>query len=156
MNIRKRFNIRLWLGLLVTAGLLIGTVAAAQAIEMVSVDRPKINMRSGPGTNHSILWELGRGYPLMVIGRQDKWLRVRDFENDEGWVYQPLVGRNAHLVVKAKIVNIRSGPGTRYRVVGQAKYGVVLRTQERRSGWVKVQHENGLAGWVARDLLWGW
>ncbi|MFU8819425.1 MAG: SH3 domain-containing protein [Desulfurivibrio sp.] len=156
MNIRTRFNIRLWLGLLVTAALLIGTEAAAQAIEMVSVDRPKINMRSGPGTNHSILWELGRGYPLMVIGRQDKWLRVRDFENDEGWVYQPLVGRKAHLVVKAKIVNIRSGPGTRYRVVGQAKYGVVLRTQERRSGWVKVRHENGLAGWVARDLLWGW
>jgi SH3-like domain-containing protein len=130
---------------------------SAQAnIEMVSVDRPKVNMRSGPGTNYPILWELGQGYPLMVIGRQGSWLKVRDFENDEGWVYQPLVGKTAHLVVKERIVNIRSGPGTRFRVVGQAKYGVVLRTMERGSGWVKVQHENGLTGWVSRSLLWGW
>ncbi len=136
--------------------LLLGPALSAHAIEMVSVDRPKINMRSGPGTNHSILWELGQGYPLMVIGRQGNWLRVRDFEGDRGWVYRPLVGRAPHLVVKEKIVNIRSGPGTRFRVVGQAKYGVVLRTLERGSGWVKVQHENGLSGWISRTLLWGW
>ncbi|MFH7321090.1 SH3 domain-containing protein [Desulfurivibrio sp. D14AmB] len=154
MNMISRRKFSLCLALLLAACLLVAT--AAQAKRMVSVDRPKINMRSGPGTNHPIIWELGRGYPLMVIGTQGSWLRVRDFENDEGWVYQPLVGRKAHLVVKAKIVNIRSGPGTRYRVVGQAKYGVVLQTQERRSGWVKVKHENGLSGWVARDLLWGW
>ncbi|ADH86989.1 SH3 domain-containing protein [Desulfurivibrio alkaliphilus] len=135
---------------------LLGLVTAAQAIEMVSVDRPKINMRSGPGTNHSILWELGKGYPLMVIGRQGNWMKVRDFEGDEGWVYQPLVGRTPHLVVKVPVANIRSGPGTRYRLVGQARYGVVLQTMERGSGWVKVRHENGLTGWMSRDLLWGW
>lgn len=137
--------------------LLFWTAGSAQAnVEMVSVDRPKVNMRSGPGTNYSILWELGQGYPLMVIGRQGSWLKVRDFENDEGWVYQPLMGKTPHLVVKERIVNIRSGPGTRFRMVGQAKYGVVLRTMERGSGWVKVQHENGLTGWVSRSLLWGW
>lgn len=153
MFIAKRLSLVVFLAAVILLG---GLLDAAQATEMVSVDRPKINMRSGPGTNHSILWELGRGYPLMVIGRQGNWLRVRDFEGDEGWVYQPLVGRTPHLVVKSQIVNIRSGPGTRFRVVGQAKYGVVLRTLERGRGWVKVQHENGLTGWVSRDLLWGW
>lgn len=140
----------LGLGLLLLGG---GT---AQAIEMVSIDRPKVNMRSGPGTNHPIIWELGKGYPLMVVGRQGNWLKVRDFEDDEGWVYRPLVAKKAHLVVKSKIVNIRSGPGTRFRVVGQAKYGVVLRTLKRGNGWVKVEHENGMSGWIARSLLWGW
>ncbi|MDF1615393.1 SH3 domain-containing protein [Desulfurivibrio dismutans] len=144
------------LSLFFTVLFLLGLVSVAQAIEMVSVDRPKINMRSGPGTNHSILWELGKGYPLMIIGRQDNWLKVRDFEGDEGWVYQPLVGRTPYLVVKVPIANIRSGPGTRYRLVGQARYGVVLHTLERGSGWVKVRHENGLTGWMSRDLLWGW
>ncbi|MDZ7640698.1 MAG: SH3 domain-containing protein [Desulfurivibrio sp.] len=150
----KRFTLTLTIAV---ALLLLGVLAtAAQAIEMVSIDRPKVNMRNGPGTNHAIIWELGNGYPLMVIGRQGNWLKVRDFEDDEGWVYQPLVGRTPHLVVKVKTANIRSGPGTRFRVVGQAKYGVVLRTLERGSGWVKVQHEDGLTGWIARSLLWGW
>lgn len=139
-----------------TVCLLLLIAGIAQANEMVSVDRPKVNMRSGPGTNHSILWELGQGYPLMIIGRQGNWLKVRDFENDAGWIYRPLVSKTPHLVVKSRIVNIRSGPSTRFRVVGQAKYGVVLRTLERSRGWVKVQHENGLSGWVSRELLWGW
>jgi len=134
---------------------LVGTASASWA-RMVSVNRPKINMRSGPGTKYAVLWELGKGYPLKVIASQGKWLKVVDFENDTGWVYAPLVGRTPHLVVKKKVVNIRSGPSTRYRIIGKAKYGVVLRTVKRAKGWVKVRHENGLTGWVKRDLLWGW
>lgn len=142
--------------LFLTSLLLFCLVPLAQAIEMASIDRPKVNMRNGPGTNYSILWELGKGYPLMILDRQGEWLKVRDFEDDEGWVYSPLVGRTPHLVVKVDIANIRSGPGTDYRLVGQARYGVVLQTVERSSGWVKVRHENGLTGWISRDLLWGW
>jgi SH3-like domain-containing protein len=33
---------------------------------------------------------------------------------------------------------------------------VVFRTLERRNGWVKVKHEDGLTGWIERSLLWGW
>ena len=131
-------------------------IPAAQAQEMVSVDRAELNMRSGPGTGHEVIWVLSRGYPLRVVGRQGNWLKVRDFENDEGWVYRSLTGRKPHMVVKSTVANIRSGPGTKNRIVGKAEYGEVLRTLERGSGWTKVRNENGLAGWVSRKLLWGW
>ncbi|MGV1100182.1 SH3 domain-containing protein [Thiovibrio sp. JS02] len=124
--------------------------------EMVSIAPPKVNMRSGPGENYAILWEIGRGYPLKVIARKGNWLKVADFENDVGWVYKKLVSREAHLIVKKERVNIRSGPGEKYRLVGKANYGVVLKTVKRGKGWVRVRHENGLTGWVLRDLLWGW
>ncbi|HVL59106.1 MAG TPA: SH3 domain-containing protein [Burkholderiaceae bacterium] len=128
----------------------------AHARQMVSVDRPSIHMRSGAGTQHEALWKLNRGYPLLVIGRSGQWLKVRDFENDVGWVYRPLTGSKPHFVVKVKTANVRSGPGTRSRVVGKVHYGEVLRTLERRSGWVRVRQEGGPTGWVARSLLWGW
>jgi len=57
---------------------------------------------------------------------------------------------------KAKRVNVRSGPGTNHDIVGKAEYGVVFETLERRGGWVKVRHEDGLTGWILRSLLWGW
>ncbi len=132
------------------------SAAPVAAQEMVSIDRPKVNMRSGPGTKYAILWELGKGYPLQVVSRQGNWLKVRDFENDEGWIYRPLVAKKPHLIVKAKVVNIRKSPSTKAGIVGKAKYGVVLQTLERGQGWVKVRHENGLSGWVSRGLLWGW
>jgi SH3-like domain-containing protein len=138
-----------------------GVTSDAAAITMVSVAGEKVNMRKGPSTKYAVKWELGKGFPLRVIGSQGNWLKVSDFESDVGWVYKKLVNRNPHLVVKVnkksqKRANIRSGPGTKYKIVGKAEYGVVFKTLQRGDGWVKVQHEQGLTGWVKRSLLWGW
>ena len=131
-------------------------IQAAHPREMVSVERPKANLRAGAGTQHEVQWILGHGYPLRVLARQGKWLKVRDFENDEGWIYRSLTGRTPHMIVKSKVANIRSGPGTRNRVVGRAEYGEVLRTLDKRRDWAKVRNEEGLVGWISRNLLWGW
>ena len=128
----------------------------AQSRQMVSVDRPEINMRTGPGTGHDSVWLLSRGYPLQVLERKGKWLQVKDFENDKGWVYRPLTDRTPHFVVKTKVANIRKGPSTRTRVVGKAEYGDVLRTLAHKGDWAKIRDADGLVGWVARRLLWGW
>ena len=135
--------------------------SCAASFTMVSVAGEMVNLRQGPSTNHPVIWELGKGFPLKVIGSKGNWLKVSDFENDVGWIYKDLVSRKPHLVVKTgkntkKRVNIRSGPGTKYKVVGKAEYGVVFETLKRGQGWVKVRHENGLTGWIKRSLLWGW
>jgi uncharacterized protein YgiM (DUF1202 family) len=129
---------------------------AAHAREMVSAARKEINMRTGPGPRHEIAWAVSRGYPLEVLGRKGRWLRVRDFENDRGWVLRSRTGRMPHYIVTARVANLRGKPGTGARVVGKARYGDVLRTLERRGDWVKVRHERGTTGWVARRLVWGW
>lgn len=142
--------------LALATSLFVSSVPVAQATEMVSVDRPVINMRAGPGTSHAATWRLNRGYPLIVTARKGGWLQVRDFENDTGWVLGSLTAKKPHFVVKGQDVNMRSGPGTRYRVVGKAQYGEVVQTVERRSGWARVRNADGLSGWVSRKLLWGW
>ena len=133
----------------------------AAGIRMVSVTGEKVNLRERPSTKSPVIWELGKGFPLKVIGSQGNWLKVSDFESDVGWIYKGLVSRKPHLVVKVnkkskKRVNIRSGPGTNYKIVGKAEYGVVFETLQRGGGWVKVRHEDGLTGWIKRSLLWGW
>jgi uncharacterized protein YgiM (DUF1202 family) len=145
---------RPWRALL--AAVLMTAAGAAAAQKLVSVDRDKINMRAGAGTGHEVLWSLSRGYPLMVTGQRGGWLHVRDFEGDTGWVLGRLTGRQPHMVVKVDRANLRSGPGTRYRAVGHAIYGEVLRTLQRERDWVKVKQAGGPTGWVARKLVWGW
>ncbi|HEY0845141.1 MAG TPA: SH3 domain-containing protein, partial [Noviherbaspirillum sp.] len=85
-----------------------------------------------------------------------RWLQVRDFENDEGWVYRSLTGRTPHHVVKVPVANIRSRPSTNSRIVGKAKYGNVLRTLDRDDNWIRIRSETGTTGWIMRKLLWGW
>ena len=132
------------------------TAGIAAAQQMVSVKGSVLNMRDGPGTQTQVLWELKQGYPLQVVEQRGRWLKVRDFENDQGWVAASLTGGQPHHIVKAPVANIRGGPGRQYRMVGKAKYGELLKTQEKRAGWVKVKREEGASGWVARQLLWGW
>ena len=143
--------------LLLGITLILLSATTANAIQLVSIVGEKVNMRSGPGETQAVLWELGDGYPLQVLESKGDWLKVSDFEGDKGWVYKKLVNRTPHLIVKKRVVNIRRGPGTNYGMVGKANYGVVFKTLERNNkGWVKIEHENGVVGWVKRTLLWGW
>jgi len=128
----------------------------AVAQQMVSVAREEVNLRSGPGTSHSAEWVLGRGFPLKVVGRRGNWLQVQDFENDKGWILRTLTGKTAYHIVKVKTANVRSQPSTSSRIVGKVSYGDTLKTLERRTGWVKVQRDGGIRGWISRKLLWGW
>ncbi len=134
----------------------LAVASPSMAQRMVSIASKEVNMRTGPGTGYGTDWTLGHGYPLKVIGRQGKWLKVSDFENDKGWVYGPLTGSTPMHIVKVKVANMRSQPTMDSRIVGKVAYGNVLKTLERRESWVKVQREGGLRGWIAKRLLWGW
>lgn len=134
--------------------------ATAALAKMVSVVGDNVNLRSGPGTKYSVKWKYGSGFPLKVVQEKEGWLKVEDFEGDTGWLYQKLTARTGHMIVKVhknenKKVNIRSGPGTKYKVVGKAYYGVVFKTIKQQNGWAQVKHDSGLEGWIKRSLLWG-
>lgn len=143
---------------LAAIGMTLATLAsgAAHAQNMVSVKGNTLNMREGPGTNTAVLWELKKGYPLQVTQRKGNWLKVSDFEGDSGWVARSLIGNAPHHVVKSPVANIRSGPGTQHRILGKASYGDLVRTREKRADWVRVEREEGVGGWIAKQLLWGW
>lgn len=131
-------------------------LSSAWAQSMVSVNRPVLNMRSGPGTDKPVLWALAQGYPLQVLTRKGNWLRVKDFEGDLGWVYRPLVNSTPHVIVRSRNANLRSAPTTASRVRGKVVYGEILRTLEQRKSWVRVQRQSGTQGWIYKSLVWGW
>ena len=128
----------------------------ALARDMVSIKGSIVNMRSAPSTRSEVMWELQRGYPLQVLKRKGSWLQVQDFENDKGWVAKSLTNREPHYIVKASVANMRSGPGTGYRIVGKSERYDLLRTRAAKSDWVQVERSDGVKGWVAKRLLWGW
>ena len=140
--------------------LLLAITAWGAQAAMLSIEGDNNNLRSGPGTKYKVLWELGQGFPLEVLKRTGAWYRVRDFEGAIGWVHGNAVGKTPHMIVKSNKngppINLYRDPAVKARVVAKAKYGVVLKTLEQKKGWVRVQHEQGVTGWVKRSDLWGW
>lgn len=132
----------------------------AALAEMVSIADEDINMRSGPGTQYEVLWKIGSGFPVEIIKTDGEWLQVKDFENSTGWVNKSTTQKTPHMIVKAnkgtkKQINVRSEANAKGKVVATANYGVVFKTLEKKNGWVKVEHEKGVTGWVEGNLLWG-
>jgi len=153
-----KLNYRIVLLVLFT---LLLTCNATAFAKMVSIKGEDINMRSGPGTKYKVLWKLGSGFPLKVLKTQGQWYRVQDFEGSVGWVHRNVTTPDGHMIVKVnkntqKRINVRSGPGTNNRIVAKAYYGVVFKTLEQKSGWVHVEHEKGVRGWIKRSLVWGY
>jgi SH3-like domain-containing protein len=151
-------NIRRALVWIVCSLLLLAQVVTAA--EMAAIAGEDINMRSGPGAEHAILWTLGSGFPVEIVSTKGEWLQVKDFEGSTGWVNKKTTQKTPHMIVKAnkgtdQQINVRSEPNTQGAVVAKANYGVVFKTLEKKDGWVKVEHDQGVSGWVDGRLLWG-
>lgn len=131
------------------------TIASAQ--EMVSVAGSVLNLRSGPGAEHPILYELKANFPLKVVREQDKWIEVLDFEGDKGWVFKAHTHPVPAVIVSNEYANLREGPGTQHPQIAKADYGDVFRVLDAKSNsrWVQILRPNGTKAWIAKGLVWG-
>ncbi len=137
----------------VAMAMLCGTAGATLAAEYVSVVKDGVNLRSGPDTKYETLFQLPSGYPLKVLARQGKWIKVSDFENDKGWIYGSLVSKTPYVIVRVKEGNVRSGPGKNYSKVGSVAREVILKKVGSKGDWIKISHPR-ISGWVHKSLVW--
>jgi SH3-like domain-containing protein len=140
--------------------ILIVAFAGNSFSKTLSVKSEKVFLRSGPGRNYKAEWEYDKGFPLKVLSLKNLWIKVEDFENDTGWVPAKRLQNKPAVVVIAnkkikESINIRTGPGLTYKVIGKAFYGVVFERLSEKNGWTKVRHDSGLTGWIKSTLLWG-
>ena len=57
----------------------------------VITKKNKCNVRTGPGTNHDIVFTVEKGIPFLVIDRQKNWIQIKHADGDRGWIYKSLV-----------------------------------------------------------------
>jgi SH3-like domain-containing protein len=138
----------------ITLFLFINLSNAAFALERLTVSVSDANIRSGPGTNYDILWEVNKYYPINVIQKVGAWFRFVDFEGDEGWIKSSLVRKIPSVITIKENCNIRSGPGTKYSVAFQAEKGVAFKIIKRKGSWIYVQHADGDKGWIYNAIVW--
>ncbi|NPV71833.1 MAG: SH3 domain-containing protein [Firmicutes bacterium] len=142
----------LCLALLLTAVWGAGAALAAT----VTVNQPKVNVRSGPGTTYSKVGEAKADERLEVLETRDEWIKVRLPSGKDGWVWSPLVDSEmaddtTFFVVTVDRANVRKGPATSEALLGSVSRGATLRATAQRGKWVKVAWESGYA-WIYAPL----
>jgi SH3-like domain-containing protein len=140
--------------LLTILSILLVLYTDASAAQRLSVGVNVANVRSGPGKNYETLWQVEKYHPIVVIESQGAWYKFRDFEGDTGWIYKTLVKQTPSVITKKGKCNIRSGPGTKNRIVFTSDRGIPFRVLSRKGQWIRVMHADGDKGWIYKSLVW--
>lgn len=150
---RKQFR-KMLAGLLIVPTFSLLTAVSGIAATYVNVNKEDINLRSGPDVKYKVLYSLPKGYPLKVVSKDGQWLKVSDFENDQGWIYSSLVSENEYCIVKVREGNVRSSPKVRSdNKIGTVEREVILKKVKKQGDWILIEHPR-LRGWVHRKLVW--
>lgn len=130
----------------------------AAAARRMAVDVEVANVRSGPGPEYEILWQVEKYTPLAVLDtdKTGTWYYIKDYEGSIGWISKGLLAEIDTVITKPREerVNIRSGPGTDHDVIFKAIKGVPFKVLERKGNWIHLKHADGDEGWIHKILVW--
>ena len=135
-----------------------------------------LNVRSGAGTSYSVIGSLKNGTSVEIVGTSGNWYKIK-YGNDYGYVSKDYVTLNSSsnsntgntsnsgstnntpatsttkgTVKVSDSLNVRSGAGTSYSVVGSLKNGTSVEIVETSGNWYKIKYGNGY-GYVSKDYI---
>lgn len=121
----------------------------------VSLAASEVNLRAGPGTRYPVRWVLQRrGMPIKIVGEDDVWRRVVDYEGTEGWIHASLLSSRRTVVVTGTTRELRRSASADARVVLRAEPGVIGTLLNCTSSWCLVEISD-VRGWIERSSIWG-
>lgn len=122
----------------------------------VSLGSDEIHVRTGPGRRYPILWVFkAERLPVEIILEYDTWRKIRDHEDQEGWIHSSLLsGKRTALVRAAEPVSLYRKPDSGQRIVALAEPGAIVNLEQCRAAWCKIEAA-GYRGWLQKEFLWG-
>jgi uncharacterized protein YgiM (DUF1202 family) len=121
-----------------------------------------VNVRGQAVLNSEVVGRLKKGDKVKVLeevtakkakaDEPSKWLKVTLPASTAVWANTSFIDENTK-AVKPNKLNLRSGPGENYSVVGRVPKGTVLKPIEAKGEWTKVEAPNEAYGFVAAHLL---
>ena len=115
-----------------------------------------LNIRTGPGTNYSVIGVLRKGDQVTRIGQSGKWFQIASSNGSQAWVsskylastdggYDYVEDTVSTTMYATTGVNIRSGPGTKYSIVGGLNRGDRVTKIGKSGNWTKISWGSGSA-----------
>jgi len=138
----------------ITVILFTAVAETALAGQRLCITSAIANIRSGPGTNYDVLWQVEQYHPIDVVEEKGNWYKFRDFEGDVGWIHNSLVDKVRSVITIKSECNVRSGPGTDNPVVFLVEKGVPFKVLAKKGSWIKIEHADGDVGWIYKTLVW--
>lgn len=121
----------------------------------VSLKSDFVNVRVGPGKRYPISWVYRRAHlPVEIVEEFGHWRKVRDHEQDEGWIHKGLLSGQRTAFIKDQRRPLYIAPDASSAVVMEAEPMVIGELVECDTSWCKLRILKR-DGWIRHDYLWG-
>lgn len=123
--------------------------------EIRSLKNNKVNVRLGPSKNYPIKFIYKNKYlPVSVIDEHYNWRKIKDYENDAGWVHISQLSRTKTTITIRKNGVIFSSPTIYSKPIARLEIHNILIIKKCNEYWCKVKNPKTI-GWIKKKYLWG-
>ena len=161
----------MWKKFLSLTALLVGFLSAptlftdavyAQSTRGTYTTTADVPLRAGPGTNHPVITTLPKGIKINVVAKEGYWLKVESKHGDkpgyidEKFALRETTAQSPPPIPKAatpastagayrtlKDVDLREGPGTKYKTVATLPAGMKINVVRAEGDWLRVESIKG-------------
>ncbi len=126
-------------------------------VGIVSTQNTGLIVRSSPSTSGTVLASLPKGGYVTLISNSNGWWYVEYGKGRFGYCsdrYISVTSATAKTVnITSGSLNIRSGAGTGYSIIGSLKRSEVVLELSASSGWSKIVYSGTKVGYVSNNYL---
>jgi len=115
----------------------------------------EVNLRQGPSFEYPIKIIYKKKFlPILVLDSSDNFRKVRDHENNTGWVHvSQLSKKKAAIVISDNEILFKSST-IFSNPVAILKKGRFVKIKKCKESWCKIE-TNNYKGWIKKNSLWG-
>ncbi len=110
-----------------------------------------VNVRSGPSTSYAILGKVpAAGQTYVAVAKSGSWWKI-SFDGRAGWThgdYWKGLSGVSGVKVTTSVLNVRSGAGTGYAILGKVYSGQIYYSGASSGGWYQI-YWGGRTAWIS-------
>tara|TARA_B100000795_G_C22581101_1_gene353829 strand:+ start:26 stop:487 length:462 start_codon:yes stop_codon:yes gene_type:complete len=122
--------------------------------KFLSLKNNKVNVRYGPGKNHSIKYIYNKkNLPVKQIDKKENWRRIIDLKNNSGWIHRSqLKPSNSIIILEDKVLFKK--PSNFSKPIVRLEKGRLLVVKKCVNSWCDITTDN-YSGWIKIKNTWG-
>jgi len=122
--------------------------------EVRSLKNTKVNVRLGPSKNYPIKYVYEKKYlPVKIIDEHYNWRKVRDYDNDSGWIHISQLSKIKTTVTMKNNQVVYSSPSIYSKPKVKLEIYQVLTIKKCNRIWCEIKNSE-TNGWIKKEHLW--
>ncbi len=128
---------------------------ANENVNFLSLKNNEVNLRQGPSFEYPIKFIYKKKFlPIEVLDKSETWIKIKDFENNSGWIHISQVSKKKSAINKKNNSVIYKKPTIFSKPVAKLEIGRLVIIKKCKVEWCKIT-SGGFGGWVYKNSLWG-